>query len=331
MTRLAALVTVAVLATSAAAVARQPTAADRATARSLAFAGQRALDKKQYALALDRFTRANSLVPAPTLELRIARAEVGLGKLVEAHEMYERILRVGVAPGSPAVFEQALGSAKKELAALSPRLSWVTIVVEPGSASVTIDGVDVPPAELGVRRAIDPGARVFHATADGYAALDKTVTFAEGQSESVTLSLQKVAAAPPAPAMAPAPAMRASPPADTGTHGRRHETGGWHKTAGWVALGVGAAGFIAGGVEGALAIEKHSELSGACRGGTCPASENPVLDAYHTAGTVSTIGFIVGAVGVGAGVSLLLTAPKREAAYIAPYLGLGGIGARGKF
>ncbi len=326
MTRLAALVTVAVLATSAAAVARQPTAADRATARSLAFAGQEALDKKQYALALDRFTRANNLVPAPTFELRIARAEVGLGKLVEAHETYERILLERVAPDSPAVFQQAVDSATKEVAALEPRLPWVTIVAEPGSAKVTIDGVEVPAAELGVRRAIDPGARIFRATADGYAPLDKTVTFAEGQSQSVTLSLQKVAAAPDAERV-----PRASPPADTGALGGEHKTTGWHKTAGWVALGVGAAGLIVGGVEGAVALHQHSELSGPCSSGTCPASENSRLDAYHTAGTVSTIGFIVGAVGVGAGVTLLLTAPKRQAAYIAPYLGPGAVGARGRF
>src|SRR3954463_15780886 len=84
-----------------------PTSADRATARALAREGQAALDRHNFALAEDRFARADALLHAPTLLLGVARAQVGRGELVEAQESYNRILREGIAPGSPAPFYRA--------------------------------------------------------------------------------------------------------------------------------------------------------------------------------------------------------------------------------
>src|SRR5688572_33383526 len=79
----------------------EPTAADRATARTLAQEGQHALESKNYTMAIDKFSRADALVHAPTLLLGLARAQVGSMKLVEAQENYNRIIREGVAPNSP--------------------------------------------------------------------------------------------------------------------------------------------------------------------------------------------------------------------------------------
>ncbi len=288
--------------------AGQPSAADRATARALAFAGQRALDKKDYRLALDRFTRANMLVQAPTLALRIARAQVGLGLLVEAHETYQHILRTRLAPGSPAVFEQAVDEARKEDAELATRLGWITIEVRgPQSFTVTIDGSRVPDAEIGVRRAIDPGAHLVHLAAKGYQPVDSRVSVAEGQAGSLTL----------APELAPQSSGR----------GRA-----WQRTAGWSAIGVGTVGLIVGSIEGAVAISKHSRLDEACPDAVCPPGQRSELDSYRTSGAISTMGFIVAGVGYGAGITLLLTAPaSRSSGYVAPYVGAGTLGAKGRF
>src|SRR5882757_4345778 len=83
--------------THAAPNSAEPTAADRATARTLAQQGYEALRDKNYTDAVDRYTRALAIVHAPTLLRDLARAEVGLGKLVDAHENYSIILREGVA------------------------------------------------------------------------------------------------------------------------------------------------------------------------------------------------------------------------------------------
>jgi hypothetical protein len=94
----------------------EPTAADRATARTLAQEGQHALETKNYTMAIDKFTRADALVHAPTLLLGLARAQVGATKLVEAQENYNRIIREGVAPGAPKSWSKAIDDANKEVA-----------------------------------------------------------------------------------------------------------------------------------------------------------------------------------------------------------------------
>src|SRR3954471_17958179 len=103
-----------------------PSAADRATARSLAGEGYQALQDKDFATASDRFSRADALVHAPTLMIDWARSLVGLGKLVEAQERYEQIVREGVDPKAPKSWRRALTDANAELAQLKPRLAWIT-------------------------------------------------------------------------------------------------------------------------------------------------------------------------------------------------------------
>src|SRR5450432_4669336 len=107
----------------------EPSAADRATARSLAGEGYQALQTKDYATATDRFSRADSLVHAPTLMIDWARSLVGLGKLVEAQERYEQVIREGVDAKAPKSWQRALADANTELAELKPRLAWLTITV----------------------------------------------------------------------------------------------------------------------------------------------------------------------------------------------------------
>src|ERR1700730_17170783 len=110
-------------------LAAGPPRADRASARTLAAEGHQALDAKDYATAADRFARADALVHAPTLMLNLARAQVALGKLVAANESLSRILREDLPATSPKVFFDAQEDARKEIAVLAPRLSWVTVTV----------------------------------------------------------------------------------------------------------------------------------------------------------------------------------------------------------
>jgi hypothetical protein len=105
----------------------------------------------------------------------------------------------------------------------------------------------------------------------------------------------------------------------------------------WVALGVGGAGLIVGAITGGIAVGDHSNLSSACSGGTCPPSQSSNLSSYHTMGVISDVGFIVGGVGVAAGVVLLLlpshgdSAPPAAGLHVKPVVGLGSVGAVGTF
>jgi hypothetical protein len=301
-----------------------PSAADRATARTLAQEGQQALDAKKFSAAADKFTRADQLVHAPTLMLGLARAQLGMNKLVEAQESYNRIIREGVAQGSPRSWSKALEDATKEVDAITARLPWVTIsVLGPTNPEVVIDSTPVPNASLGVKRPVNPGSHTIKASAEGFAPAEKTISFAEGQSVPVNLELEQApteaapVAAPQAPE-APAP------------------SGSGRKTAAFVALGIGGAGLAVGGVAGILAMSKHTQLKQHCPDGTCdPDTQGAALDSYHMVGNISTIGFIAGGVGVAAGAILLLTQPKESAAPAAatwsPFIGVGSAGVRGKF
>lgn len=302
----------------------EPNEADRATARSLALEGHAALQKKDYKTAADRFGRADALVHAPTLVVDWARALQGLGRFVEAHEKYEQVLREGVDSSSPKSWTRALEDAKKELDALKPRLGWVIVVLkEPIEATVTIDDVVVPAAALGVKRAADPGFPEVKATAPGYEPFKQTLTVGPGEEKSIEVTMIK------APELAAAP----SAPSNNAYRGRPSQT---RRIASYVVLGVGGAGLLAGGVTGAMALKKRSDLRSECVNGLCRSSSAKKISTYHTYGTVSAATLAVGVVGLGTGVVLLLTEPKPEPAADAglhwqPLLGWGVVGARGTF
>jgi len=319
--------------------------ADRATARTLALEGYEALQKNDYETALDRFSRADALVHAPTLLIGVARAQVGLGKWIEAQETYNRIVREGAAPGSPEPFFRALEDARKELDALTLRTPAVVIEVEgPERALVTIDGTPVPKVALGVRMPVDPGPHVLRAMSTGYAPGEMTVTAQEGKVEQVILELQPFES--PKPVAAPTAKTAAKPetvgkpaqvsPKGALLSGKKGNPAGWgtQKTLGVVALQVGGMGVVLGVVTGIMAMNKHGELVDACPGDVCPRGRQSTLGSYRTLGALSTVGFIVGAVGAAAGATLLLTAPKAHKdgeVRISPIAGLGYVGVDGVF
>jgi hypothetical protein len=319
-----------------AALADEPSAADRATARTLAQEGYVALRDKDYATAADRFGRAEALVHAPTLLRDLARAQVGLGKLVDAHENYSLIIREGVAPDAPQPWVQALADAKAEIVAIPPRLPWVTITVTgPSDPVVTIDGVTISSASLGVKRPADPGKHEIRAAAKGYYTAKKSVVLNEGESVNIAFELEDAPPdAPPEPEET-GPVQRTDAPVEPA----------WRKPAIISAFALGGAGLALGGVTGVLAIRKHSQLSTSCREGTCFPPQKGELDSYHRLGTLSTIGFIAGGVGVASGVVLLLVKPQstdasatgkstakaRSALRMAPFVGLASAGVEGTF
>jgi hypothetical protein len=304
----------------------EPSEADRATARALAAEGYRALQAKNYETAADRFRRADALVHAPTLVVDHARALVGLGRLVEAHERYELVLREGVEPKAPRSWHKALESANKELEALKPRLAWVTIQVQGvPEPTVTIDDSPVPGAALGVRRAIDPGTRTIRVSADGFLSAERTLNLSEGEEQTleIELAVDPSADAPSAPPEPPAPAPVVP---ERGSSAPLY-----------VAFGVAGAGLLVGGVTGALALGKRAELEKVCTGdGRCPSAASDDLDAYRRFGWISGIGLGVGVAAAATGLTLLVTRPKASAAWrtapaVQPVIGVLSVGAVGRF
>jgi len=304
----------------------EPSEADRATARALALEGHTALKNKDYTSAADRFSRADALVHAPTLVVDWARALQGLGRYVEAHEKYELVLREGVDASAPKSWQRALEEAKKELDALKPRLGWVTVVlIEPADAVVRIDGLLVPPANIGVKRAADPGFPEVTVSAPGYAPFKQTLTVGPGEEKTIEVSLEKLPSSATTPNTSRDEAYRPRQKSDT------------RRTLAYAALGVGAVGLAGYATTGILFLHKRSQLDDSCKDSACWHNQQTRIDRYHLFGTLAPISAAIGVAGVTTGVVLLLTEPKTKietpssALRLRPLIGLGTLGAEGSF
>lgn len=307
---------------------------DRATARALAAEGHRALQRKDYQTAEDRFRRADLLVHAPTLVLDHARALIGLGRLADAYERYDLVLREGVTANAPWAWKRALKDAEREITALKPQVGWLTIRVRgPSEPTVTIDGKPVPGAGIGTRRPVDPGEHTIIASGSGYQERQSQVLVEAGKEATVELELAAEEAvslaeeAPPPPPPAAPPVTRESEP---------------DRTLAYVAFGAGGVGLATGIVTGILALSTRSDILAGCPDLKC----SPTNDAeyaryeddrsrYRLLGTVSGVGFGVAIAGAATGIALLLTegdgASSTEQARITPIIGPRGLGLQGSF
>jgi hypothetical protein len=312
----------------------------RAGARAAADAGLQAYDAKNWAVCKDFFGRAQSIIEAPPHLLYLARCSVQLGELVGGREAYLKVVREIIAPDKPKAFRDAQGTAETELAALEQRIPYLNINVTSGAGktvNVKMDGVDVPPALVGVPHPVDPGTHNLEASAEGMAAASKSVTLQEGQHEDVTLELVGPATGPAAPAQSsPAPELPPVPP-DKGQGGLPL------RTIGFATMAVGVAGLVVGGVFFAQASgdtnsanSKYDQFHCLM---FCPSDQQQqVKNLDNQAASAKTIAVVSGGAGIvalGAGVTLVLLprhgVPKQQGLSLTPEFGIGSLGLRGAF
>lgn len=323
---------------------------DRAGARVAATEGVKAINEKRWADAADLFGRAESLVHSPVHLLYLARAQEKLGKLVNARENYNRILREKYGPESPDAFRQAQTSAQQEASGLDARLASITLKLdgEKGPVTVTMDGEKVPAALVGLPLPVDPGSHTFVATGANLKSDPVSVTVAQGGKNTLTLIVKPapgtvdpdapppVAAAAPSASVTPGAATQAPP----GTESAPAAGNSGMKIGGYVALGVGVVGVGVGTLFLLSAEGKKSDGDKLCNGpdGACPLSQKEKIDSlgndYKSAGTLSVVGYGVGAAGLIAGVTLLVlsgSSHSETTAGITPWVGYQSAGLSGRF
>jgi len=182
---------------------------------------------------------------------------------------------------------------------------------------VTIDGQPLTEKLEGAAVAVDPGPHRFVFEAEGLPKTEKALVLHEGEKgrrERIVL-----AAAQPAPPRATQPA--------TG--------GGSPPVLAIAAGGVGVVGLAVGIGVGLAGTSKHSTLNGECNtaNGTCPPSAANDLDSFHTLRAVSTVGYVVGALGIVGGGVLFFAMPasKESPASTGLYVGPASCGLAGTF
>lgn len=286
---------------------------DRAGARAAAGEGIQAFQEGKYEEALRLLERAQSLVDAPTHLLFIARSQVKLGKLVEAREAYKKIITANLPDDAPKAFLQAQEAAPVELAEIEARLAKIRIDVAAKGGEelvdlvVTLNGVPMSSALVGVSVPANPGKNEISVSARGMLPVTRTVELTEGGSDKLEISLVVDPNAPTEPSAEPAeesePADESSPSEPQGPNRKR--------TAGFVTLGVGAAVTITGGVFGALSLSQlgkaksDESLCGADK--QCTPDGRDDVDSAQTKALVADIALGVGLVAVGVGTYLVLT------------------------
>jgi hypothetical protein len=289
----------------------------KSAARKLAAEGQKLFDTGDYAAALEKFNLADSLNPAPTLGLRAARCLVKLGRVVEASERYLEVTRVQLDRTANATLRKAQAEAVVEREKLLPTIPTLKIEIAGPVGSgiiVTIDEKPVPEALIGQKRPTDPGAhRVEIKRAD--TAVNGQVVLKPGESGRLLLQL------PPLPRPKPLPSKSEGFP---------------FRTVGFIGIGVGVGGAVLGAVSGGLAVSNEQSLLKRC--GTdriCPPDARAQSNGYDAARALTTIGIVMGGVGLGAGIPLLLVGSKKSSpageARLLPWITFGGVGVRGIF
>ncbi len=188
----------ALLLASPGAFAQQPVdAATKSAARTVAEEALKLYDKGDYAGAYEKANRANDLVHAPTMGLLTGRCLEKLGRLVEASEKYLEAARATLEPNASPAQKSAQTEADKARTALLPRIPSVELILDPPApnARVTLDGKHVPPAMVGIKRPIDPGAHTV-AVARGSESATQDFTLKEAEAVRVVLKAPGNGAAP---------------------------------------------------------------------------------------------------------------------------------------
>jgi len=285
----------------------------RKTARDLMDQGDERVEQRDYAAALALFRAAHDIMHVPTTGIEVARALVGLGKLVEGREAALEVLHLPQAPDEPKPFTIARVAADQLVRDLTQKFPTLRVVLAPAEASarasLRVDGVSCPQA-LSVPYALNPGRHRVELSAPGFRPVELQVHLALSERESLRLELQPNSRAPEPPS--PTPGELASPPA-SGVESAPRRSPTWIT---WTGLGLVGSGLVTGTVAGVIALQRVDAAREHCDGNRCSPEARPDREAAIDAGIVSNVGWTVagaGAVVVVASWLLQTPASKRAA------------------
>jgi len=291
----------------------------RRTARELGRQGQDLFKDGKYEEALDDFEHANAVMHLPVLGFLAAQCLEKLGRLEEAYERCELVAGAeyndtGLTADQKQKQEDAKLKAASARQLLLPRIPRLTVVVDGPTANeveIALDG-HIVPANMGGRAVVqvNPGKHSVRAQTPSWNE-SKSLNLAEGASQTISFfapptttgadqqTAEPIRAARPMASSSPRRHLPASE-AEQQSERNPSSTPGWSVTT-WSLLIGGAASLLTGGVTGAVAWSKKSNLESRCPGHTCPPDAWSDADRYQELKTISTWGIGVGAVLAGAG------------------------------
>jgi serine/threonine-protein kinase len=289
-------------------------AADKAASEALFQQGQALVAEKKFDEACTKFELSQEL-------------DAGIGTLLYLADCYEQAGRFASAWATfkeAAAAAKAAGQADRERLArssanaLEPKLSRLALLVDAANAvegfTVKRDGKVVPRGLWSVPVPVDAGVRHIEAAAPGK--LPWSTDFRVEGTASSEVKIPVLADDPAAKAAIPSAAPAPLPAGDAGgTHAPSPEqsssSGSTQRTIGLVVGGVGVVGLGVGAIFGIRAKSKDSEAATHCGpDGFCDSQGVDLGDQAMSSAGLATALSIGGAVALGTGVVLFLTAPS---------------------
>jgi hypothetical protein len=315
--------------------AAQSSAADvKAAAEELFEQGKRLMGQGKYAEACPKFAESQQL-------------DAGIGTMLYLSDCYEK---TGRTASAWALFREAESAARasgqgerariarERAAALEPKLSRLTVNVNPKTAelsgvAIKRDGSPLTTGLWGSALPVDPGPHTIEATAPGFRKATVKVDVGAGpKGSAVTADV---------PALEPEGSTPSAPAASSGGGGSvRVDAGGkgaalsTQKMIAIGAGGVGVVGLVVGTFFGLKARSSWNEAQDEhCDGKKCDPQGVKLVDDAKGQATVATLGVGLGVLGLAGGAVLWLTAPKTAEGttsgwHLAPALGAGTVGAQ---
>lgn len=287
-------------------------------AQMLFLEGRKDLDENKWDVGCPKLRHSLELFSVANSIFSVAQCDEREGRTATALEHWERGVALVDDPKDP---RTKVG--KDRIAVLEPLVPRIRVIVPPESAGATIslDGAVLASAVLASPLRLDPGKHVFVVRAQGRQDNRKEIDVAEKERTEFVAVLGPVETAGPDPTGSASVPPPPPPPPPPPMHQK--------KLAGFVVGGIGVASLL---VSAGTAIK----LQGLHDDDKCPNCTE--LESYQSYYIANAVTFGLGVAGVGAGLFLLLTAPKnaeaaKPSAVVVPFVGPNGsgIGLSGRF
>lgn len=279
----------------------------RAQARALAESGDAEFAKGRCDRAVPLWEQAESLFPAPTLLLRVARCDALVGHVVEATAVLQQLLEQPLPADAPEAFTEARDEATRSLPRVRARIATLQVNVSGEEGLVAAVQVDDASARAGEPLPLDPGPHSVRVRA-GEATWESNVTLGEGETRAVSVGVFSRRGTPETPAQ---------------------------RKVGYVLGGAGIAALVVGSIVGATAFATASSLGATCGADRtqCPPSAQGDIDSLRTRSLLADLSLGGGAALLVAGAVVTLTSPtpREPPTRLEIVPTVGGISLHGSF
>lgn len=286
--------------------------------------GTKLFGEKKYIPALAEFQTSYNLVPSPNSGLYIARCYAELGQHKEAYYQFKRVIgEADTRARTEPKYGPTRDSARNEIEDVSKKLSLLTVQVQNPAANTTLRVGAMPIArdQWGQPIPLDPGGVDVLLDTPGTPPVQNRIELQRGEKKTIAVAPQQ-----PGVNLPPPPPPRKNDDDDLGLLPVALAFGG-----------LGVAGMVTFGVAGGLSLGTYSEVEDTCS--TLPAAEcNDLIDKGETQQLIANVGWIVGAVGLAAGATILIvdltggsSSDTRDASNVQLDVGPGRVGVSGSF